>query len=104
MHVIWDRSHFGGVADCDTWSAELEEDAGILRHVTASPVVPISIHSDGAFAFTVRAETSTMPRLEPNEKRRIVVGSERYRFANLGHLDASGIEHVERHPSERWRR
>src|SRR6266704_3748062 len=40
MHVIWDRSHFGGVADCDTWSAELEEDAGILRHVTASPVVP----------------------------------------------------------------
>lgn len=101
MHLIWDRSHFADVTDYATWSAELEEDADILRHVMAGHIVPIYIHSDGAFAFTVRAETFTMPRLAPDEERRIVVRSERYRFASLGHLDASGIEHVERQPSER---
>jgi len=99
MHLIWDRAHFNGVDGYETWSAELEGDADILRHVVAAHVVPINIHSDGAYAFTLRADVATMPRLSEDEERRVVVRSERFRFDCRGTLDVSGIEHVERDPS-----
>jgi hypothetical protein len=94
MHVIWDRAYFAAVRDYETWSQELEGDDAIRRHIAAARIVPVYIHSDGAFTFSVRAESTSMPRLSEDEASRVVVGSDPYRFACRGHLDVSGIEHV----------
>lgn len=94
LHLIWDRAYFSAVRDYDTWAKELEEDEPVRRHIAAAHIVPIDIHSDGAFTFEVRAESASMPPLSEDEKRRTLVRSEPYRFACLGHLDVSGIEHV----------
>jgi hypothetical protein len=94
MHLIWDRAYFAAVRDYDTWSQELEEDERIRRHIAAAHVVPVYIHRDGAFTFAVRAEFASMPPLSEDEKSRIVVRSEPYRFACQGHFDISGIEYV----------
>ena len=100
MHVVWDRAHFATVINYDTWSAELEDDRDILRHVEAGHLVPVYIHSDGAFAFTVRADPTAMPSLSEDEERRVVIRSGRYRLISQGHLDVSGIEHVNERPSK----
>ena len=94
MHVIWDRAHFAAVRDYDTWSQDLEDDEDIRRHIVAAHIVPIYIHSDGAFVFEVRAELGSMPALSEDEGRRVVVRSDPYRFACSNHLDISGIEYV----------
>jgi hypothetical protein len=41
-----------------------------------------------------------MPRLSEDERRRVVVRSDPYRFNCLGYLDVSGIEYVHRHPDD----
>lgn len=94
MHLVWDRAYFGGVRDYDTWSKELEEDQAIRDHIAAGHIVPVNIHGDGAFTFSVRAESSSMPRLSEAEERHVVGRSEPYRFACQGHVDISGIEYV----------
>ena len=100
MHVLWDRTHIAGVRDYDTWSLELEEGEAILRHIAAAHVVPIYIHSDGVFAFTVRADPASIPPLSEDEERRVVVKSEPYRFMCDGHAHISGIEYVHADPND----
>jgi hypothetical protein len=94
MHLVWDRAYFAGVRDYDAWSKELEEDQAIRHHIIGGHIVPINIHRDGAFAFNVRAESTSMPRLSGAEEGRVVVRSKPYRFACRGHVDVSGIEYV----------
>jgi hypothetical protein len=94
MHIVWDRVYFPGVRDYDTWSKELEEDRAIRDHIVAGHIVPVNIHRDGMFTFSVRADSSSMPRLSEAEERHVVERSEPYRFACQGHVDVSGIEYV----------
>jgi hypothetical protein len=94
MHLVWDRAHFAGVRDYDTWSKELEEDQAIRDHIVAGHIVPVNIHRDGSFTLTVRVESSSMPSLSEAEERHVAARSEPYRFACQGHVDVSGIEYV----------
>ena len=94
MHLVWDRAHFAGVRDYDTWSKELEEDQAIRDHIVAGHIVPINIHRDGSFTLTVRVESTSMPKLSEAEELHVAERSEPYRFACQGHVDVSGIEYV----------
>jgi hypothetical protein len=94
MHVLWDRAHFASVVDYNTWEQQLLEDADIESHIALGHLVPINIHSDGAFAFTLRIGESETPILSPDEQTRVVVQSEAYRFLSGGCVDLSGLEYV----------
>jgi hypothetical protein len=101
MHLLWDRAYFSGITDFDTWEPELYQDADIRRHLEAGHLVPINIHSDGAFVFTVRASVNETPELSEQEAARVLVASQAYRFESQEHLDVSGIEHVCEEPEAR---
>jgi hypothetical protein len=94
MHALWGRDHFSHVVDYDTWELELLEDNDIERHIAAGRLVPINIHSDGAFAFTVGTDPAAMPSLTPDELGRVVAQSGPYRFVSTGIVDLSGIEYI----------
>ena len=94
MHVLWDRAHFAGVVDYGTWEQQLLDNVDIERHIASGHLVPINIHSDGAFAFTVRIDPSETPELSPDERDRVVVQSDGYRFVSRGSADLSGLEYV----------
>lgn len=94
MHVLWDRAHFSGVHDYQTWESELLDDADIEAHIAAGHVVPININSDGVFTITIRAETKRTPEVPEEERNRVLAASEGYLFHSAGHIDISGIEHV----------
>ena len=93
MHLLWGREHFPGVVDHDTWESELLDDEDIERHIAAGHVVPIYIHADGVYAFTLRLESDA--RLTPDEQKHVRRASGPYRFVSLGHADLSGLEAIE---------
>jgi hypothetical protein len=93
MHLLWGREHFPQVVDYDTWEPELLEDEDIERHIAAGHVVPINIHADGMYAFTLRLDGDA--RLTPDEQKHVRRTSHPNRFVSLGHVDLSGIEAVE---------
>ena len=49
LHAVWDREHFSDVMDYPTWQAELLEDSDLGRHISHRHLVPINIHTDGAY-------------------------------------------------------
>ena len=100
MHAVWDRGHFNGVVDYDTWEAELLHDADIERHIADGHFVPINIHADDAYAIAVRFDSVTLPALSGDEIRRVVVASEPYVFNSKGRIDVSGIEYVAEVPDQ----
>ena len=101
MHCLWDLLPFRSIDDYESWERELLEDNGIQRHAAAGHLVPINIHSDGAFAFVVRVDPGGSPALTSDEERRVVVSSDPYLFRSTGTLALSGIEHVHREPEPR---
>jgi hypothetical protein len=101
MHLIWDREQFRGVSDYETWSQELEEDPDIARHIALGHVVPINIHSDGAWAIKLRIDPDQTPSLTEDEQHRVVVSSMPYLFVCGVEMCVSGIEHVSGEPETR---
>jgi hypothetical protein len=100
MHALWGRDHFPNIVDYDSWEPELLDDEDIERHIRSGHLVPINIHSDGAFAFTMRTDTVATPSLTADERRRVVRESEPYRFVSTGNVDCSGIEYIAGAPPE----
>jgi hypothetical protein len=99
MHAVWARGHFPEIVDYASWEHELFDDDDVKRHIAAGHLVPINIHSDAAFAFTVRTDPVAMASLTSDERRRVVRESEPYRFVSTGHVDCSGIEYIMGAPS-----
>ncbi|MCP3975932.1 MAG: hypothetical protein GY720_15735 [bacterium] len=93
-YALWDRAHFPGIVDYDTWEREPLEDVDVERHIASGHLVPINIRSDGAFAFTLRLDQTGSPAVSFEERRRVLVESEPYRFVTNGNADLSGLEHI----------
>jgi hypothetical protein len=99
MFALWDREAFLGAVDYDSWEAELVEDEDIQRHIHAGHLVPIGIHSDGAFGFAARVGSVDAPAVPSERERRyLTVSSEPYRVRSPGRLHLSGIEHIHAEP------
>lgn len=94
MHALWDVDAFKTIDGYEAWAEELEDDRDIGRHITAGHLVPINIHSDGAFCITLRSDKRVMPPLSADEERRVVVKSAPYRLRTSGRIGVGGIEYV----------
>ncbi|MFI1991932.1 hypothetical protein [Actinoplanes sp. NPDC020271] len=99
MFGLWSPPAFRGVIDYGSWEAELLEDQDLSRHARAGVLVPINLHSDGAFQFLVRIGTPARPAtLTAREREYLVVSSEPYLFVATDGAILSGIEHVGARP------
>lgn len=99
MHLIWNPEAFRRIENYETWSTELEDDADIAKHISLGHAVPINIHSDGAWAITVRVDPRVTPYPTADEQRRMVASSLPYLFECGTDLCVSGIEYVSSRPA-----
>ena len=99
MHALWNPSRFTGITDYETWEDALLEDEDIVQHVRAGALVPIYLHSDGAFQFLVRVGTvSDPPALTSRERQHLLVSSQPYRYLSDGTGRLTGIEDIGAEP------
>ena len=92
MQVLWHRKPFSHVVDYDMWEEELLEDAGIVRHIEAGSMVPLSSGMDGTWAFVVRWGDDAA--LADAEQPHVVARSEPYLLVSEGDVRVGGIEHI----------
>lgn len=92
MQVLWHRKPFSHVVDYDTWEEELLDDGGIVGHIAAGSMVPLSNGVDGAWEFIVRwgAEAS----LTDAELQAVEARSEPYLLVSETDVRVGGIEHI----------
>ena len=101
MLALWSQPHFQGITDHETWERELLEDRDIGRQMRAGAFVPLDIHSDGLFECEVRVGDLLSPEIiSPREKQYLFAAAEPYLFRSQGEACLSGIEEIEREPSE----
>lgn len=98
MFGLWDHRNFTSIVDYDSWENELLEDKDLVDKIISGTFAPININSDGAFEFEIRIGSTA--KLNPRELNYLIVSSEPYLFASSGSLNASGIEFIEKEPSE----
>lgn len=92
MQVLWHRTPFSHVVDYDTWDEELLEGDGIVRHIEAGSMVPLSTGMDGAWEFVVR--WGEEPALTDAEQQHVVARSEPYLLVSETDVRVGGIEHI----------
>jgi hypothetical protein len=98
MQVLWHREPFRHVVDYDSWEEELLDDAGIVRHIEAGSMVPLSTGMDGAWEFIVRWGEEAA--LTAAERQHVIVRSEPYLLVTQTDVRVGGIEHITGNPSE----
>ena len=91
MLCVWDFQAFRDISDYDSWDAQLGEDEGILRHISAGNLVPLSL-GDGAFAVEVRL--GSPESMSAREREYLQVPSRPYFLRTAGRVVISGVEHV----------
>lgn len=92
MQVLWHREPFSHVVDYDSWDEELLENDGIVRHIEAGAMVPLSTGMDGAWQFIVRWGEEAA--LTDAEQQHVVVKSEPYLLVSEADVRVGGIEHI----------
>jgi hypothetical protein len=76
---------FSKVVDYASWEPELLDDEDRLRHIRAGALVPINIHSDGAFGVVVRVGSAEADAgLTERESAYVLVSSKPYFFHSQG--------------------
>ncbi|MFJ8039625.1 hypothetical protein ACIRBX_03805 [Kitasatospora sp. NPDC096147] len=99
MLALWSPAAFARVVDHASWEPELLEDRDQLRHIRAGALVPVNIHSDGAFGVTVRLGSAEgRARLTDRESAHVFLTSEPYLYRSAGLACLSGIERVSGQP------
>ena len=101
MLALWIPTAFQGVTDYDTWERELLDNDDIQRHIRLGAFVPININSDGCFEVEVRVgAVGNRSVINERERKFLFVTSEPYLLRSQSKVCLSGIEHVEREPSQ----
>lgn len=91
MWALWDYDTYKDVDDYDKWEPLFCEDADIEKQISRKSFVPITIHEDGCFAFTLKVNEG----LNEREQKYLCVKSEEYLFYTSGKTVLSGIDYID---------
>lgn len=91
MWALWDYFTYKYINDYGDWADAFEEEEDIVKAIEKKSLVPINIHSDGAFDFIIKYNEE----LNEREKQYLLVSSNNYLINSLGKLVLSGIEFID---------
>ena len=95
MFALWNRPDFAGIVNYETWKSAIGDDGAIERQVAKGTLIPIKVHSYGAYTFEIRVGSPESPaELTPAERRSVTEPSEPYLFHSQGGLNLSAIEAI----------
>jgi uncharacterized membrane protein len=96
MWGIWDINEYAHIMNYDDWEKFFLENVDMQEQIVRSKFIPITIHSDGVFEFETRVGTmGELAVLSEDEKKMVVVASEKYGLNASGKVGVSGIEHID---------
>lgn len=90
LWALWDYDTYKEVDSYQKWEPLFCDDADIEAQIRRKRFVPVNIHQDGCFSFTLKIAEE----LSDREQKYVCVKSEPYLFQSNGKLILSGLDSI----------